>query len=159
MFIFFFNFKLLLVHHPANPPPPTIPFLSAGTGKPYKRHRGKKEITSHKAEASCFSHFSYMWETWGPLTWGWPQVVPFSEMSFSSAYRKIDAKMLLKKAFSHLLAITRDTHNGDREKSSDQAHIWTMSHGQNLSSISGEADPFALYFFENCVKGVNTFNK
>jgi hypothetical protein len=44
-----------------------------------------------------------------------------------------------KKAPSHSLAITRDTHNRDREKR-DQANLFNMSYGENLSSTSSEPE-------------------
>jgi hypothetical protein len=46
------------------------------------------------------------------------------------------------------LAITRDTHNRDRVKNSGQANLFkirkNMSHGQDLSSTSGEPEFVAL---------------
>jgi hypothetical protein len=46
------------------------------------------------------------------------------------------------------MAITRVTHNRDREKSAGQANLFkirkNMSHGKNLSSTSGEPEFVAL---------------
>ncbi len=51
-----------------------------------------------------------------------------------------------KKAPPHVLAITWDTQNRDREKSSGQANL--LNQGQNLRSTSGQPDFVANQFFE-----------
>jgi hypothetical protein len=48
----------------------------------------------------------------------------------------------------------RDTHNGDRKKSSDQAYSAIF---EQKGDISGEAEPFAQYFFENWTTGPDSW--
>ncbi len=117
-----------------------------------------------------FSHSVYMYLTWGPVTWGpdnrgpvtwsWPYAEINNAVSYSYEHHNRWLNAIgQKKAPSHSLAITRDTHNRDREKSSGQANlfnIWNILtiHGQNLSSSSGQHEFVAQYkFFEILASG------
>ncbi len=46
------------------------------------------------------------------------------------------------------MAITRDTHNSDREKSSGQAHLLNFCTTGAMDRTSGQAEFVAQYFFE-----------
>jgi hypothetical protein len=55
-------------------------------------------------------------------------------------------------SYLSFLAITSDTHNGDREelRSGLPVQYWNnWSQLQNLGSTSGEVEHFAQYFFKN----------
>ncbi len=65
-----------------------------------------------------------------------------------------------KKASSHSLVFTRDTRNCMRQREefrSDKPdqYLNSKSHGQNLTSTPGKAEPNAQYFYENSTTGLS----
>ncbi len=72
-----------------------------------------------------FGHFVYVYSTWGPVTWGRPLVrAPLCNLILVLSQHRWLNSIGQKKAHSHSLAITRDMHSWDREKSSGQAHLF-----------------------------------
>ncbi len=138
---------------PTNPPPPV-------------GYRRKKCRRCSQKSTALGGFFTSVYKTWDPSKWAWPWVSLTMKSPSTSVYHifwTVECRWL--NAFSQKkesLAITRDTHNEDRVKTTDQSHllnIWTIvamdrSHARTPAKLRCLRRPL----MESCVKFLLIFS-
>jgi hypothetical protein len=75
-------------------------------------------FSQNQHRGDFFSHFTNMWKTWGPSTWGWPSVAPYYEFNSPLAIRKI---LFSEESYISFIG-HHQRYTKKRHKSSGKAH-------------------------------------